>query len=145
MGLFRSIGNFFRGAVDVVGRAASFVQKGLDFIQKPLNELIQKPLQKVLGKVLDKLPFGLGNLVKPLAEKFLSAGLSFLAPGGVGLLGALTKAVPSLAKLNDIAKTVGDVVGGIQTITSPEARSNIVETFAKRQAELLLNGGAAAQ
>ena len=139
MGLFGRIGGFFRRAVDFVGRAASVVQKGLDFIQKPLN-VLTKPLSGMVGKVLDKLPFGLGNVLKPLADKFLNNALSFLAPGGMGLLGALTKAVPSLSKLNDIAKTVGDVVGGIQKFTNPEARANIVETFAKSQAEKLLAG-----
>ncbi len=137
MGFFGGIGRFFSRAVSFVGRAASIIQKGLDFIQKPINELISKPLSGLLGKVLDKLPFGIGNLVKPLVDKFLNNALSFLAPGGVGLLGALAKAVPSLSKLTDIAKTVGDVVGGINKMGLPQAQSNITELFASAQAALI--------
>src|SRR5512146_655369 len=131
------LGRVFRGVTSFIGRAASIVQKGLDFIQKPLNELISKPLSGLLGKVLDKLPFGIGKFVKPLVDKFLNNALSFLAPGGIGLLGALTNAVPSLSKLNDIAKTVGDVVGGINKLDLPQAQSNVTEIFASAQAALI--------
>jgi len=131
------LGRVFRGVTSFVSRAAGFIQKGLDFIQKPLNELISKPLSGLLGKVLDKLPFGIGKFVKPLVDKFLNNALSFLAPGGIGILGALTKAVPSLSKLNDIAKTVGDVVGGINKLNLPQAQSNVTELFASAQAVLI--------
>lgn len=137
MGLFSRIGGFFRRAVDVVGRAASFVQKGLDFIQKPFNELISKPLSGLVGKVLDKLPFGIGNFVKPFVDKFLNNALSFLAPGGLGILGALTKAIPSLSGLSNMVGTISNVVGGIQNITQPQARANLAEIVAQRHAQLI--------
>lgn len=136
MGLFSRIGGFFRRAVDFVGRAASVVQKGLDFLQKPMD-LLTKPLSGLVGKVLDKLPFGIGNFIKPFAEKFIQNGLGLLAPGGLGILGALTQAVPSLGKLNDLVGTVSNVVGGIQNITSPEGRANLVEMVAQRHAQLI--------
>ena len=130
------VGRVFRSVTRAVGRVAGFVTKGLDFLQKPLS-VLTKPLSGMLGKVLDKLPFGIGKLVKPLVDKFLNNALSFLAPGGVGLLGALTKAVPSLSKLTDIAKTVGDVAGGISKLTNPQAQSNITEIFAFAQSKLI--------
>lgn len=130
MGLFSRIGGFFR-------RAVSFVQKGLDFLQKPLNELVSKPLSKLLGKVLDKLPFGIGNFVKPFVDKFLNNALSFLAPGGLGILGALTKAIPSLSGLTSMVNTLDNVVGGLQNITQPQARANLAELVAQRHAQLL--------
>lgn len=137
MGFLGGVGRFFSRAVGFVGRAASFVQKGLDFIQKPISELISKPLSGLMGKVLDKLPFGIGKFVKPLVDKFLNNALSFLAPGGMGILGALTKAIPSLSKLNDMVKTVGDVVGGINKLNLPQAQSNITELVAFRQSQLI--------
>lgn len=131
------LGRVFRRVTSFVGRAASFVQKGLDFIQKPLSSLISKPLSSLMGKVLDKLPFGIGKFIKPFAEKFLNNALSFLAPGGIGILGALTKAIPSLSKLTDVVKGISDVVGGINKLNLPQAQSNITELVAFRQSQLI--------
>lgn len=138
MGFFGSVMNFASKAVGFVGKAASFVQKGLDFVQKPLSSLISKPVMGFVGKLLDKLPFGIGNFVKPFAEKFLGNALNYLLPGGMSILGAVTKLAPGLSGLSDVVKKIGDVVGGIQNITQPQARSNIVETVAYAQAQKLL-------
>lgn len=120
MGLFSGIGKVF-------SKVTSFVNKVADFVKKPLD-FVMKPLQGLVGKVLDKLPFGLGNLIKPFADKFLSSALGFLAGGPLGgLFSMISKASNVIGTVQDVLNGVNGVLnGGTQNLPAP-AQENLQE------------------
>ena len=130
------IGKVIHKVADTVGKVASTVGKVTDFLQKPLSKLME-PIKGLVDKALDKLPFGIGNFVKPFADKFMDNALSTVASGPLGGLGFLAKAMPTISKIGDLAHTVSDVADKVGGLTSPQGQSNVQNIFAQAQAALL--------
>src|SRR6218665_410178 len=130
MGLFGGIGK-------ALGKVAGVVGKVTDFIQKPLSKLME-PIKKLVGGALDKLPFGIGNFIKPFANKFLDNALSFVAGGPLGGLGFLAKAMPTISKIGDLAQTVGGIANKVSGAISPEGNLNLQNIFSHAHAQKLL-------
>jgi hypothetical protein len=137
MGLFGGITKAIGKVANVVGKVADVVGKVTNFIQQPLSKLME-PVKKLVGGALDKLPFGIGKFIKPFADKFLDNALSFVAGGPLGGLGVLAKAMPTIAKIGDLAKTVGDVAHKVGSVVSPEGSVNLQNIFAHAQAQKLV-------
>ncbi|MFL5347457.1 MAG: hypothetical protein ACJ8AT_21950 [Hyalangium sp.] len=141
MSFFSSIGNVLKsvGSVaskvsSVAGKVADIGGKILQVAQKPLGELTA-PLKKLAGGFLDKLPFGLGNFVKPFAEKLIDSGASFLSKnvlGATGLLGKATKTVGDVTKLAEGIKGVADKVGAFAN--NPLGQGNFQQLIAQAHA-----------
>ncbi|ATB29630.1 hypothetical protein [Melittangium boletus] len=131
------IGKLLGKAAGAVGKIADVVGKVTDFIQKPLSKLME-PIKKLVGNVLDKLPFGIGNFIKPFADKFLDNALSFVAGGPLGGLGFLAKAMPTISKIGDLAQTVGGIANKVSDSISPEGNINLQNIFAHAHAQKLL-------
>ncbi len=127
MGFIKKIG---KTALNVVKKVTSFIQAPLDMITKPFKSLI--------GKVCDKLPFGLGNLIKPFADKFLSSAVGYLAGGPLGgFLATLDKMKPTAQILGGVADCLdGSMKDGLGSL-SKMPMSNIRNAFAFTQAKNL--------
>ncbi|MFN7133908.1 MAG: hypothetical protein ACK4N5_17665 [Myxococcales bacterium] len=113
MGLLSGIGK-------AIGKVTSIANKVLSFVKKPMD-FVMKPLEGVLGKLADKLPLGLGNLVKPFIGKFLSTGLSWLAGGPLGgFLGLLGKVAPTVEKVANVLNMADKAInGGLKNLPQP--------------------------
>jgi len=133
-GVVKGITNFAKKVGDIAGGVANIANKALSFIQKPLDVLTQ-PIKGMVGGLLDKLPFGLGNFIKPLAEKLIDGAAGFLAGGplgGLGILGKAAKTIGDIAKIAETVKGVADKVGALGT---PPAQQNFQNLMAWSQAQ----------
>jgi hypothetical protein len=140
MSFFSSIGNFFSKATSVVDTVTKIADKVTSFIKAPLD-MITKPLQGALDGLADKLPFGLGKVVKPFVDKFLPTALSWLAGGPLGgFFGMLTKIAPTAEKIDSVLDTVDGAmdkgIGGLSDL----AKQNLTNGTAWTQAQSLLSG-----
>lgn len=137
MGFLKGIGKAIGGIARTVGKVADVVGKVTSFIQKPLD-MLMSPIKKVVGGVLDKLPFGIGNFVKPFVNKFLDNALAFVAGGPLGGLGLLAKAMPTIGKIADLAQTVGGIAKKVGDALPPQGGINLQNIFAHAHAQKLL-------
>jgi len=111
----KTVGNVASKVSDIAGKVADIGGKILNVVQKPLSELTGG-IKNLAGGLLDKLPFGLGNLVKPLADKLIDNAASFLAKGplaATGILGKAAKTVGDVVKVAEGIKGVADKVGAL--------------------------------
>ncbi len=129
---------FLSGIGKIVSKVTNFADKALSFIKAPMD-FITKPLKGVLEKVADKLPFGLGKVVKPYIDQFLSSAAGWLAGGPLGgFFSMLPKIAGTAEKINDVLHTVDGLLnGGIQNLPE-EAKENMAEGTAWAQAQSLL-------
>lgn len=130
---FKSVGSIASKVGGIAGKVADIGGKILKVAQSPLSALTD-PIKKLAGGFLDKLPFGLGNLVKPFAEKLIDSGASFLSKnvlGATGILGKATKTIGDVVKLAEGIKGVADKVGAF---ANPLAQGNFQQLIAQAQA-----------
>jgi hypothetical protein len=129
---------FFDGIGKVLSSVTKFANKALSIIKAPMD-FITKPLSNVVGKVLDKLPFGLGKVVKPFVDTFLNQGLAWLAGGPLGgFMSLLNKIAPTAEKIVDVLNLADRAVnGGLKNMEAP-ALENARNAFAYTQAQSLL-------
>lgn len=109
----KTVGNVASKVSDIAGKVADIGGKVLQVAQKPLSELTA-PIKQLAGGFLDKLPFGLGNLVKPVADKLIDGAASFLSKnvlGATGILAKATKTIGDVVKVAEGIKSVADKVG----------------------------------
>ncbi|MBM7112673.1 hypothetical protein [Archangium primigenium] len=137
MGFIKGITKAIGKVAGVVGKVADVVGKVTNFIQQPLSKLME-PIKKLAGGLLDKLPFGIGNFIKPFADKFLDNALSFVAGGPLGGLGFLAKAMPTISKIGDLAQKVGGIAKQVSGGISPEGNINLQNIFAHAHAQKLV-------
>jgi hypothetical protein len=131
MSFLSKIGSAFKSVVSVVG-------KGLDILKAPLD-FVMKPIQGALEKVADKLPFGLGKIVKPFISTFLDQAVGWLAGGPLGgVFSLVSKGANTASKIDDILHTVDGALGGGILGLPQEAQDNVAEGTAWAQAQTLL-------
>lgn len=131
MSFFSKIGSAFKSVMGTVGKVLDVVKKPLDFITKPL--------QGALEKLADKLPFGLGKVVKPFIGTFLNNAIGWLAGGPLGGFFSMVSNVANTAgKIDDILHTVDGMLGGGILGLPQEAQENVQEGTAWAQAQTLL-------
>jgi hypothetical protein len=130
MGFLGGIGKAFHSIVNVVDKGLSILKAPLDFVMKPV--------EKVLDKVADKLPFGLGNVVKPFISTFLNSAVGFLSGGPLGgLFSMMSNVADKASKIDDILHTIdGALNGGISGLPDL-AKDNLTEGTAWSQAQNL--------
>lgn len=136
MSFLSGLGKAIGGIAGGISKVAGTVNKVIDFIKKPVSELMA-PVKKFVGGALDKLPFGLGKLVSPFVDKFFDNALSFLAAGPMGGLSILTKAMPTIDKIADIAKKVGGIADQVGGWVNSDAQNNVANVLAESQAGLI--------
>jgi hypothetical protein len=141
MGFLGGIGKALSGigkVAGVVGQVAGGIGKIANFLKNPL-ETLTGPIKNAVGGLLDKLPGGIGQMVKPFVDKFLDKGLSFLAKGPLGGLGFLAKAQPTIGKIADLAQQVGDIAGKVKAFAeNPMGQLNFQNIIAHSHAAKLL-------
>jgi hypothetical protein len=141
MGFLSSIGNALKTVGNIagtVGKVAGGIGKVANFLKNPL-ETLTGPIKSAVGGLLDKLPGGIGQMVKPFVDKFLDKGLSFLAKGPLGGLGFLAKAQPTIAKIADLAQKVGEMAGKVKAFSeNPMGALNFQNIIAHSHAAKLL-------
>jgi phage-related protein len=130
----KAVGNVAGKVADVAKGATSIGQKILNFVSKPMSEVLA-PVKEKVGGFLDKLPFGLGNMLKPLAEKAFDKAASWLSGPANAVAAFIGKALPTVQKVADFAeqlRAVSDKVGGLQ---NPIAQSNFQNQMAYAHAQ----------
>lgn len=137
MGFLKGIGKAIGGIARTVSKVTDAVGKVTNFLKKPLDA-IMAPVKKVVGNALDKLPFGIGNFIKPFADKFLDKAQAFVAGGPLGGLGVLAKAMPTITKIADLAETVGGIAKKLGDTFPPQGGVNLQHLFAHTHAQKLL-------
>jgi len=132
MSFFSKIGSAFKSVVGTVGKVLDVVKAPMDFLMKPI--------QGALEKVADKLPFGLGNVVKPFIGTFLNSAVGWLSGGPLGGFFSLMSNVANTAgKIDDMLHTVDNMLGGGILGLPQEAQENVAEGTAWAQAQTLLS------
>ena len=130
MGFLSSIGN-------IVSKASGIVSKVSDFIKSPA-ESITKLVSPLIDKVANKLPFGLGKVVAPFAQKFLGTAVNWLAQGPLaGVFGMLQKVSPTVEKLSGFLKSADKLLnGGLKSLPQP-AKENVANVAAYNHARAI--------
>jgi phage-related protein len=144
-GVIKAVGNAVGKVAETVGNVAgkvADVAKGvvnvgsqiLNFASQGLGALTQ-PIKDIAGGLLDKLPFGLGNAIKPLVNGLVDNAASFLSgPVNAGI-GLLSKALPTVSKIADFAGTVKGIADQVGALANPQAQSNFANTIASAHAQ----------
>ncbi len=137
MGLLDKIGGAIGGLAKGVSKVASTVGNIAgnvkNLLSAPLSQLAA-PIKGLVGKALDKLPFGIGNMIKPFAEKFMDKGLSALSGTTLGGLGVFAKAMPTVSKIADLATKIADVANRVGQEFPAQGKLNLANIFAHAQA-----------
>ena len=132
MSFFGSIGKALGGVVHSV---TSIADKVTNILKAPLD-FVTKPIQGLMDGVLDKLPFGIGNFIKPFADQFLNMGVSWLAAGPLGGFMSTLSSVSGVAsKIDDVLHVADNALnGGISSLPDP-AQQNVQTGAAWAQAQ----------
>lgn len=135
MSFFSKIGGFIHTVTGIADKVLNFVKAPIDAITKPLTGLVDK--------LADKLPFGLGNVVKPFVDKFMGTAVAWLAGGPLGgLFAMITKIEPTVETVDNVLHAVdgalnaGGTPGGVKGLPPP-ARDNVQNIFAYAHAQAL--------
>jgi len=153
MGLFggigKAIGNIAKTVGDVAGKVANVAGKVADIAGKALP-ILQNPegalggfVKKAVGGLLDKLPFNIGNMIKPLAEKVIDGGLSLLSKSNLGVVFDFAKKLaPNVNKLADFAEAVEAGAKKVDAfadgVAGQASLSNVQNIFSAAQADNLI-------
>ncbi|HEX8697809.1 MAG TPA: hypothetical protein VF815_03135 [Myxococcaceae bacterium] len=130
------VGNVAGKVSDIAKGATSIGEKILNFVSKPMSELAA-PIKEKVGGFLDKLPFGLGNKLKPIADKVIDGAASWLSGPANAVAGFIGKALPTVKKVAewaDMLKGASDKVGALE---NPLARFNFQNQIAHAHAALV--------
>ncbi|MDC0712180.1 hypothetical protein POL68_27180 [Stigmatella sp. ncwal1] len=129
-----TVGNVAGKVADVAKGVVNIGSQVLNFASKGLGALTQ-PIKDLAGGFLDKLPFGLGKFLKPLAEGLIDNAASFLSgPVNAGV-GLLSKALPTVSKIADFASTIKGVADQVGALANPLAQQNFANTIASSHAQ----------
>ncbi|WP_223640289.1 hypothetical protein [Corallococcus sp. EGB] len=135
-GIGKVVSSVAKTVSNIAGGVANIAGKALNFVQNPMGA-IAGGLKGIAGGLLDKLPFGLGNLAKPFVEKFIDSGASLLSKGPLAGLSQLTKFAPTVKTIGDIATTVKNGADKVGALASQPAQQNFQNLIAHGQAQLI--------
>lgn len=133
---FKTIGNIASKVGDIAGKVANIGSKVLNVISKPM-EALTSPIKNLVGGFLDKLPFGLGKMIKPFAEKFIDGAASFLSKNVLGGLGVMSKAAKTVGDITNIAEKVGSVASKVGAFSNDIATGNWQQLIAHAHGALV--------
>jgi phage-related protein len=154
MGLFDKIGSFVSKAFDTVKKGAETVgkvagkvadiakgatsigEKILNFVSKPMSELAA-PIKDKVGGFLSKLPFGLGDKLKPIADKVIDGAASWLSGPANAVAGIIGKALPTVKKVAEWAEMLKGASDKVGALENPLARFNFQNQIAAAHGALV--------
>ncbi|WP_224240626.1 hypothetical protein [Hyalangium gracile] len=134
--VLKGIGKVASTVGKIAGKVANIGGKVLNIINKPM-EALTSPIKKLAGGVLDKLPFGLGKMIKPFADKFIDGAASFLSGNVLGGLGVLGKAAKTVGDVVNIAEKVKGVADKVGAFSNDAATGNWQNIIARTQAQFV--------
>lgn len=141
-----SIGNIVKSVTsaaskigDIAHKVADIGGKAVNILSKP-EEFVSGFVKKAAGGLLDKLPFGLGKIAKPFADKLIDHGLSLLDKGPLGSVFEFAKKLaPKVGQLADFAETVKGLADKVGAFTNPtvgqSVTQNLQEMFSSAHAD----------
>jgi hypothetical protein len=136
-GLVSGITNAAKKIGDIAHKVADVGGKVVNILSKP-EEALSGFVKKAAGGLLDRLPFGLGNMLKPVADKLIDNGLSLLDKGPLsGVMAFAKKIAPNVKQLADFAETVSKKAQDVGAFQFPSSLSNLQEMFSSAQADAL--------
>ena len=138
MSFLSKVTNFVGHAAQTVSKVAGTVSNIAgnvkNLMSAPLSQLAA-PLKGLADKALDKLPFGIGKMIKPFADKFMDKGLSSLEGATLGGLGVFAKAMPTISKIADLAGKIADGANRIGQEFPAAGQANLQNIFAHAHAQ----------
>jgi phage-related protein len=132
----KNVSNVAGKVSDVAKGATSIGEKILNFVSKPMSELAA-PIKDKVGGFLSKLPFGLGDKLKPLADKVIDKAASWLSGPANAVANIIGKALPTVKKVADWAEQLKKVSDRVGALENPIARSNMQNQFAYLQGQMV--------
>ncbi|MCP3137247.1 hypothetical protein [Pyxidicoccus xibeiensis] len=132
-----TVGKVAQTVSKVAGGIANIAGKAMEFLKKPVSEVVA-PIAKFVGEKVGKLPF-LGKFLGPIAENLLKQGAtSLLGEGPLGGIGFLSKLAPKLEDITKIAEAVkkgADKVGAFTN--NPIGLENFQNIIAQNHARFV--------
>ncbi|MCP3166665.1 hypothetical protein [Myxococcus qinghaiensis] len=124
-GLAKGIGDALGKVSEALGKVSGLLDKGLSAITGPLKDIV--------GKALDNLPFGIGQLAKPFADKFIDNGLSMVAGGPLAGVSSMLGQAQNVGKLADTVETVRNAATVAGDIAQGKFNAQQLAAFAQSQ------------
>lgn len=133
-GIGKAVGGLANGISGIAGKIGSALSQVSGLVDKAMSA-ITGPLKGMIGNLLDKLPFGIGQLAKPFADKFIDNGLAMVAGGPLGGVASMFGKAGTVGKLADMVDTVRTGAKAVGDIA--EGRFNAQQMAAFAQAQLM--------
>lgn len=131
MSFFSSIGKVFSTVTKVADTVTNF-------IKSPVSA-VTSLVQPLMDKLINKLPGGIGQAIQPFADKFLSAGINWLASGPLsGVMNFLSSTSGTASKIDGVIDQVNSFVQGGLNALPTAAQENVQNATAFTQAQGLL-------
>ena len=135
----KALGGIAKTVSNIAGKVADVAGKAVKIMQAP-EQALSGFIKKAAGGLLDKLPFNLGNMIKPFAEKVIDGAMSMLSKSNLGSLFEFAKKLaPKVGQLADFAEKVKQTADKVGTFTNPaigsSAMNNMREMFSSAQAD----------
>lgn len=140
-GITNAISNAAKKVGEFAGKVADIAGKAVKILQSP-QEALSGFVKKAAGGLLDKLPFNLGNMIKPFAEKAIDGALSLISKGNLGSIFEFAKKLaPKVNQLADFAETVKQTAEKVGAFANKDVGAsvthNLQEVFSSAQANAL--------
>lgn len=138
-GIGKAIGGIAKTVSNIAGKVADVAGKAVKIMQAP-EQALSGFIKKAAGGLLDKLPAGLGNMIKPFAEKVIDGAMSLLSKSNLGSVFEFAKKLaPKVGQLADFAEKVKQTAEKVGTFANPTIResalNNMREMFSSAQAD----------
>jgi hypothetical protein len=106
-------------------------------VKAPLD-FLTKPLLNVANSLLDKLPFGIGKIIKPFADTFLQSAVGWLAGGPLGGIMSMISGAEKTVQTVDTVLHAADSAlnGGLKSLPQA-ALENAQNLFSFAHAQTL--------
>ena len=126
---------------DIAGKVADIAGKAVKIMQAP-EQALSGFIKKAAGSLLDKLPAGLGNMIKPFADKVINGAMSLLSKSNLGSVFEFAKKLaPKVGQLADFAEKVKQAADKVGTFTNKtvgeSSLNNMRNVFSAAQADAL--------
>jgi hypothetical protein len=138
-GIAKTVGDVASKVGEFAGKVADVAGKAVKILQAP-EEALGGFIKKAAGGLLDKLPFNLGNMIKPFANKVIDGGLALLSKSNLGSVFEFAKKLaPKVDQLANFAEAIQGAAKKVDAfadgVAGESSLGNVQELFSAAQAD----------
>ena len=138
-GIAKTVSNVAGKVSTIAGKVADIAGKAVKIMQAP-EQALSGFIKKAAGSLLDKLPAGLGNMIKPFADKVINGAMSLISKSNLGSVFEFAKKLaPKVGQLADFAEKVKGAADKVGTFTNKtvgdSSLNNMRQLFSAAQAD----------